>query len=160
MLNQLITPITFIAILGCGISAGIFYAFSYFVMEATGKLPTPQGIAAMQSINIVIVNPLFLLVFMGTAVLSIVLGGIALFDLQNAGALWRLAGALLFIITVIIVTIAFNIPLNNALDQVDPASLEGTKLWERYLSVWTRWNHVRTLASIAATAFFILALQA
>ena len=155
MFNQLIAPITFITILGCGIIAGILYAFSYFIMEALGKLPAPQGITAMQSINIVIINPLFLGIFMGTAVLCLLLGGAALFDLQQAGALWWLVGAIFYTVGVIIVTAAFNIPLNNALATIDSASLEGAALWERYLTVWTRWNHVRTLTAIAATACFI-----
>ena len=155
MLPQIITPLTFITALGCGIIAGIIFAFSSFTMEALGKLPAAQGVAAMQSINSVIINPLFLGVFMGTAVLCLLLGGAALVDLQQAGALWRLVGAIFYIVGVIIVTAAFNIPLNNALATIDSASLEGAALWERYLTVWTRWNHVRTLAAIAATACFI-----
>jgi uncharacterized membrane protein len=56
------------------------------------------------------------------------------------------------------VTIAFNIPLNNALAAVEPTSGEGADLWTRYLSAWTRWNHVRTAAPLLAAATFILAL--
>ena len=53
--------------LGCGLMAGTFFAFSVFVMSALARLPAPQGIAAMQSINITVINPVFMLVFMGTA---------------------------------------------------------------------------------------------
>jgi uncharacterized membrane protein len=31
-------------------------------------------------------------------------------------------------------------------------------LWKRYLTEWTAWNHLRTAASLAAAAAFILAL--
>lgn len=159
MLPQIITPLTFIAALGCGIISGIMFAFSHFIMEALGKLSAAQGVAAMQSINSVIINPFFLGVFMGTAILCLLLGGAALFDLQQAGALWRLTGAIFYIVGSIVVTVAFNIPLNNALDTVNSSSVEGATLWERYLTVWTRWNHVRTLAAIAATACFIFGFR-
>ena len=159
MLNQFITPIMFMTVLGAGLTAGIMYTFSYIVMEALGKLPAHKGIAAMQSINIVIINPLFLLVFMGTAALSLLLGGTAILNLQHPSARWQLAGALLFILGVIVVTATFNIPLNDALAKVDPTSVEGAHLWEHYLAVWTRWNHVRTLSAIASVAAFILALR-
>ena len=40
------------AVLGCGLVAGIFFAFSTFVMRALGRRPAGEGIAAMQAINI------------------------------------------------------------------------------------------------------------
>jgi hypothetical protein len=40
--------------------AGFFFAFSVCVMRALGQLPLEQGIASMQSINVAILNPLFL----------------------------------------------------------------------------------------------------
>lgn len=159
MLEQLTAPVTFIAILGCGVTAGIMFAFSAFVMDALGRLPAPQGIAAMQTINVVIISPLFLLVFLGSTLLCLLLGGTTLFNPQQPGAMWRLLGAVLFIAGVMFVTATFNVPLNDELDKVDPASLEGAKLWEHYLTVWTRWNHVRTLTAIGATASLVIASQ-
>ena len=64
---------SFLAALGNGLMAGMFFAFSVFIMTALGRLPPDHGIAAMQSINIVILNPMFLSVFMGTAAICIVL---------------------------------------------------------------------------------------
>jgi uncharacterized membrane protein len=58
-----------------------------------------------------------------------------------------------------LVTMAFNVPLNQALAAVEPASAEGGALWSRYLSAWTAWNHVRTSASLLAAASFIAALR-
>lgn len=53
-------------------------------------------------------------------------------------------------------TIAFNVPLNRRLDAAAPA--EGAALWARYLRQWTRWNHLRTVASLAACGLFIRAI--
>ena len=60
---------------------------------------------------------------------------------------------------VILVTVLFNVPRNNALATVEPASAEGARLWADYLRTWTAWNHVRTVAAIAAAAVFMLALR-
>ena len=78
---------------------------------------------------------------------------------MQPGALYLLAGALLYLIGTIFVTIAFNVPLNNRLASVNAKSAEGAKVWSNYLSAWTTWNHVRTAASLAAAAAFILALR-
>jgi uncharacterized membrane protein len=57
------------------------------------------------------------------------------------------------------VTVLFNVPLNNRLATVKPESAEGKAIWTHYLSVWTAWNHVRTVAPLAAMAAFILAFS-
>ena len=59
-----------------------------------------------------------------------------------------------------VVTMLFNVPLNNALQTVDAASADAATTWARYLREWTIWNHVRTVASTAACASFIVALTA
>jgi uncharacterized membrane protein len=154
-----LTILAFIAALGSGIIAGLFFTFSTFAMTALGRLPAPNGIAAMNAINGAIINPWFFAAFFGTAAVSLVLAGVTLFRLSAPGSAWLLAGGLLYLAGVIVVTMIFNVPLNNALARSDPASAEAARLWTRYLSVWTAWNHVRTVASIAATAAFILALM-
>ena len=150
--------LTVLAALGSALVAGIFFAFSTFVMAALGRLEPGQGIAAMQAINVTVINPWFFGAFFGTAALSLVLGIAALFDWADPAALWRLAGSGLYLVTCILVTIACNVPLNNRLAKVAPDSSEGAECWARYLTVWTLWNHVRTAGSLAAAAAFILAL--
>lgn len=147
-----------ISALGCGLVAGVFFAFSSFVMDALGKLPPNQGIAAMQSINVVVINPLFLGVLFGTAALALFLGFGAIRHLGDSRAIWIVAGVGLYVIGTILVTMAFNVPLNNALAAIDPASGEGAAVWADYLQNWTSWNHVRGLAALAASAAFISAL--
>lgn len=153
------TVLTFLAALGSALVAGIFFAFSAFVMKALGKLPPAQGIAAMQSINVVVLNPWFFAAFFGTAAICVVLAVFALLEWSEGGAAFLLAGSALYLLGCILVTMACNVPLNNALAAAKPDTAEGAATWERYLSVWTVWNHVRTAASLLAAACFVLVLR-
>jgi uncharacterized membrane protein len=150
--------LTLLAALGSALMAGLFFIFSNAIMTAFGKLPPESGIAAMQAINIWIVNPLFLAVFLGTAVVSAVLVLIALFSLAQASSPLLLGGSLCYLLGSLVVTMVFNVPLNNRLAAANPNSAEGAGLWADYLRVWTAWNHLRSVLSLAATALFILAL--
>lgn len=146
------------SVLGCALMAGTFFAFSVFVMSALARLPAAQGTAAMQSINITVLNPVFMFVFMGTAASCLVLAISCCINRQQTGAAWLLIGCLLYLLGTFGVTIAFNVPLNDALASAKPHSVEGAHLWANYLSTWTLWNHLRTLAATGATASFVLAL--
>lgn len=143
---------TLLTAVGSGMIAGVFFAFSTFVMKALAKLPPAQGIAAMQSINVVVINPAFMFVFLGTAVggMAVAVGSISP---PNA---YRLIGATLYVLGTFGVTMAFNVPLNNQLAKVDPASAEGAAVWADYLRKWTAWNHVRTIAALAAAVLLFL----
>lgn len=158
-MGKLIASLTFASALGSGLIAGIFFAFSTFVMASLARLPSEQGIAAMQSINATILNTLFSLVFMGTALASVILGIVSFFKLGTPGALYLLAGSLLYFVGSFLVTVVFNVPLNDSLAAVAPASAEGANVWQQYLSSWVAWNHVRTIASLASLACFIFALR-
>ena len=159
MIELLHLVLPFVAALGAGVMAGIFFAFSVFMMTALGRLPPPAGIAAMQSINAAILNPLFFVVFFGTAVLCLLAAVAAIVEWPLPEAFYLIAGRVLYLVGAMLVTMQRNVPLNLALDRSNPESAEGALLWLRYLRVWTAWNHVRTVASLAAMAAFILALR-
>jgi uncharacterized membrane protein len=154
---SLLDLVTLVSALGCGVIGGAFFAFSAFVMKALGKLPPAEGIAAMQSINLVVVNPVFLTPFVGTAVAGLVLGVTALLRWHDPRASLWLAGGVLYVAGTFLVTGLFNVPLNNRLAGVVPSSPEAATLWLAYLSRWTAWNHVRTIAALAAAASLTLA---
>jgi uncharacterized membrane protein len=145
------------AALGCGLVAGVFFAFSTFVMSALARLQPPQGIAAMQAINITAINPSFMIAIFGTAAICIFLAIASLLKWHQLGAPYLLIGSLLYVIGTVLVTIVFNVPLNDALASVKPDSPEGANLWASYLTNWTLWNHVRTITALAAAAIFTLA---
>jgi uncharacterized membrane protein len=158
MIDKLHFTLMLLSALGCGLMAGFFFAFSACVMNALGRLPPAHGIAAMQSINVVVINPLFGAAFWGTAAACVLLAVASLLRWREPGAGYVLAGSLLYLVGAIMVTIVFNVPRNDALAAVDPASAEGASLWAGYLVSWTAWNHVRTVASLAAAAALTIAL--
>jgi uncharacterized membrane protein len=146
------------AAIGCGLIAGIFFAFSTFVMAALARLQPAQGITAMQSINITAINPLFMLALFGTAMACLFLAISSLSKLPQPGAAYLLIGSLFYLVGTVLVTISFNVPLNDALAVVKPDSTEGANLWARYLTNWMFWNHVRTIAALAAAVLFTISL--
>jgi uncharacterized protein (TIGR02246 family) len=157
-MNNPIYLLTFVAALGSGLVAGIFFAFSNFVMRALARIPPAQGIAAMQSINVVVLNRWFFAVFFGTAVCCLALAMSSFVRWPKPGAAYLLVGSLLYLIGTISVTIACNVPLNDALAAVDPSSADAGRVWTNYLKNWTTWNHVRTIAALAAAASFTVAI--
>ncbi len=158
-MDQLIPVVGTTALLGSALVGGIFFAFSSFVMKALARVPSEEGIGAMQSINVVVLNPSFLGVFMGTAVVSLGAGGLALASWGRPSAPFFLGGALFYLVGTYLVTLRGNVPLNNqlaALSATDPAAPD---VWEHYLRRWTMWNHVRTAAAMVAALLYTLGLM-
>jgi uncharacterized membrane protein len=156
--GKMLYVVNFLAVLGTGLVAGVFLAFSSFVMAALARLPSGNGISAMQAINITVINPLFMAVLFGTAVLCIAVVYSAVRGGLNAQGIIMITGAALYLFGCIAVTMAFNVPLNDLLAGLDPNSAEASNQWSDYLKNWTFWNHVRCLASLAASATFVRAL--
>jgi uncharacterized membrane protein len=113
----------------------------------------------MQSINITVINPWFMCVFLGTGLICGIFILAVLLKWQSLKISYLLIASLLYLIGTIGVTIGFNVPLNEALAIVKPDSSEGATLWAKYLTDWTFWNHVRTIAALIATALFSIALS-
>ena len=146
------------ALLGSALVAGVFFAFSSFVMGALARLPAAQGIAAMQSINVVVLNRSFLGLFVGTAIVALVVAGLAAFGWGSASAPWYAAGALTYLVGTFAVTGMGNVPLNDRLAGTPAEDAEAVPLWECYLERWTRLNTLRTIAAAAAALMFLIGL--
>ena len=112
----------------------------------------------MQAINITVINPWFMVAFFAPAVAGILLSISLLFQWQQSIAAYWLTASLLYLIGTIGVTIFCNVPLNDALAIVTPDSVEGATLWARYLTDWTFWNHVRTVAALLAATLLAISL--
>src|SRR5687767_13748228 len=110
MSQQIILALTFIAAIGCGVVAGIFFAFSSFIMAALGRIPVAQGIASMRSINITVINPGFMLTLFGTALLCLALAVMALFSWGQPGSALIAAASLLYLLGCVGVTMVRNVP--------------------------------------------------
>ena len=151
--------LTLLGALGCGMMAGVFFAFSAFVMKALARLPTEQGVAVMQAINVAAVTPAFMAALFGTAVACGALVVFALFAWDEPFAPYLLVGGALYLVGTILLTIVYHVPRNEALATVDPHSADAEGHWTRYLSGWTVWNHVRAAAALAAAATLTIALH-
>lgn len=158
MASHVALVLVFAAAIGCGLVAGIFFAFSAFVMAALGRLPSDHGIAAMNAINVTVINPIFFLAFFGTAALCLAASaGTALRWTASGGTLALLA-SIIYLVGCMGVTMVRNVPLNNALAAVPLSTPEAAALWTRYLSDWTFWNTVRTAAAALSAVLFTMAL--
>lgn len=159
-MQALTTVLLWFSVISCGLLAGLYFAFSAFVMTALGRIDQAAGVAAMNAINVVIVRSAFMPLFLGSTAACALLALLAVFRFDQPGAAMMLAGGIAYVIGMFVFTIVFNVPLNNALAAADPAGAETAQLWSRYLQDWTFWNHVRTVASTVALALFVAALVA
>lgn len=136
--------------LGCGLVAGIFFAFSNFVMPALNRQPPSSAIATMQAINVVVLNRGFLTAFAGTALACLLLIVVSALRWEETAAKLAIAGALAYLIGTFGVTMRSNVPLNDSL----AAGCE----WHAYYGPWMLWNHVRTAAAFVAAALVTVAI--
>ena len=153
-----ITLLLWFAALSAGLMAGVYYAFSGFIMRALAELDPPGGMLAMRSIDRVILRSSFLPLFLASTVGCLFLVAYGLVWADQPGALPMAGGGALYVLGMFAVTMLANVPLNNALEAADPASAEGAALWNRYLVRWTAWNHVRTVSCVAALGLFVAAI--
>ena len=158
MLYNLIFASTFLSAVGCGVIGGVFFAFSTFVMKALAALPPAHGIAAMQSINVTVLNAWFLGTFLGTGVLCLLATVSSFLAWPKSAAIYMLAGCALYLFGTVLMTMVFNVPRNDALANLDPVSPDSVKLWTQYVAEWTTWNHVRTVGALAAAASLTIGL--
>lgn len=152
---------TTVAAVSTAAVGGIFYAFSTFVMKGLDRTEPAEALTAMRGINAEAqANAPFLALFVGSSLLALGIGIAAALRLSQPGAGYVLAGAVLGV-AAFVVTMAFNVPLNNGLDAVNPATLsavEALREWRAYRVPWTAWNHVRTVAPIIGSALMVVGL--
>ena len=159
MMNGFLFVLTLLAALGCAMMAGVFFAFSAFVMKALGRLPAEQGIAAMQAINVAAVTFAFMAALFGTAVACGALALSTLFAWDERFAPYLLVGSALYLVGTILLTIIYHVPRNETLATMEPRGADAESYWPRYLSSWTAWNHVRAAAALAAATALTIALH-
>lgn len=157
-MQAIITVLLWFALLSCGLLAGLYFAFSAFIMTALGEIDRPAGISAMNAINRVILRSTFMPLFLGSTMASIALAIIGLLSGTIAGGAAMVTGGVLYSLGMTGVTMIFNVPLNNMLIRAETNADGSAQDWKHYLRRWTLWNHVRTLASTGAMMMFALAL--
>lgn len=143
--------------LSSALVAGVFQSFSDFVMRSLVAASPSSGIESMQQINRKVFRSFFLVMLLGMAPVSIAFVVYAAFAMTGSAATWIVAGASIYLASVFLVTMLGNVPLNKRLDVMDPSRAQTVRFWQTYVRVWTGWNHVRTLGSLATAVCFILA---
>ncbi|MEO0513768.1 MAG: anthrone oxygenase family protein [Planctomycetota bacterium] len=157
-MNTLLPLITLTASLGAGLIAGVFFAFSTFVMRGLAQAGPEAGVATMQAINRTVFHPLMMGLFIGLVPAGLLFAGLAWkFGWSGWGLI--VIGTALYVLGTFGITALFNVPLNNALDTVEAGTAQAAELWARYLDRWTLWNHVRTVFALLAAAAYALALR-
>ena len=142
----------------CATSGGVFFAFSTFVMAGLRRLPAGTGLAAMQSINVTAVRPVFMTALFTPAAGCLVLGVHAVRSWPQRPALLLAVGGGLYLVGAVGLTVAYHVPANDALALLDPADAASAPSWQAYAVGWTRWNTARTAASLGAAALLVLAV--
>tara|TARA_R110000751_G_scaffold307889_2_gene433705 strand:+ start:28074 stop:28559 length:486 start_codon:yes stop_codon:yes gene_type:complete len=140
----------------CWLVAGVFLAFSDFIMKSLAAIPPDQAMRAMQSINILVFRSIFMVGLFAVSAASLMFIAMGFFNGGGGSGLLMAAGVI-YLISVMGVTMAGNVPLNNELAVLDPSATDALQVWQRYLNVWVNWNHVRTLGAAAAALLMTIA---
>lgn len=156
--KNLLFVLTLFSALGCALMAGVFFAFSTFVMKGLAQIPADESISAMNSINVRAVRSLFGAAFTITPLICVITIIFALWRWQNPASIYILVGGIIYVALSLLVTIVFNIPLNDALAAVAASDPNNVNLWRNFYDPWMFWNHVRTVGSLGAATAFIIAL--
>ena len=159
MTSSIVTALLWTAALSSGLIAGIYFAFSGFIMRAFGDIDTEHSIAAMNSINKTILRSLFMPLFFGSSLISVLLIAAAIAQWGEAGTGLTLIVGFVYFFGMFVCTILFNVPLNNSLAKLDKNSENAHRVWSRYLKTWTTWNHLRTVSSLATCTICIWLLS-
>jgi len=150
------TSIIVMAITGAGVVTGLLFAFSNFVMRALATLPDDKGMFVMQRVNETILNPVFLVLFLGTPILCVMIVFKSVLQPGSPDSLFLLTGALAYLIGPFGITVLFNVPLNNKLAEAEPSV--ANEVWPVYQKQWQRWNHVRTYIGVVSIILLAIGL--
>ena len=148
MSSSIITVLLWAIALSSALMAGVYFAFSGFIMKAFDNIETSQAITAMNAINNKIVRSWFIPIFFGSSIISLMLSVIAIAYWGETGTGLILMTGMIYFVGMFVCTAVFNVPLNNSLARIDPESNHAQKCWSHYLSHWTRWNHLRVVSSL------------
>jgi len=159
-MEEVIIATLWFATISVGIMAGVYFAFSAFVMQSLDATGRATGMVAMQAINRIIVRSLFLPLFFASSLTCLLLAVFGLMEWGSAGAWQMVVGGALYVIGMLAVTAAANVPLNNALESTDASGPEAEAMWRRYMQRWLPWNHVRTVSCTVSLVLLIGAIAA
>lgn len=146
----------FITVLLNALSTGFFFAWSVSVVLGTKKVSDFTYLETMQNINREILNPFFFLVFFGSLI-TLILN--TTLQYNSKLIFWFvLASTILYLIGVFGVTAFGNVPLNNALNNLNTDKLNVVQLKNFRIDYEGRWNRFHTIRTVSNMVSFILLL--
>ena len=147
------------AVIAYALVAGVFLAFSDFIMRSLARTGGSGGVEAMQVINREVFRWVFMALLLGMAGVSILVAVLAWVAITGPGGTLILAAALVYLVGCFGVTVVFNVPMNTALAGMEPSRDSTRDYWLRtYVPRWTFWNSVRTGAATLAAALMLAGL--
>lgn len=135
------------AAIGSGLMAGIYAAFSGFIMRSFASLPPADAVAAMNAINTTILRSPFMPLFFGSTLVSALLMIAGALNWQEPWSLHALGAGTTYVAGMFLVTVFANVPLNNSLASAADDDAGAREAWQAYQTRWTRWNTVRAVSS-------------
>ena len=146
------------SVIACALVSGVFLTFSDFVMRSLDGAKTAAGIEVMQIINREVFRSVFMFLLLGMSALSPFLIGYAYFRVAGSASAWIMAGGALYLAGVFVVSLVFNVPMNNRLEAREYSGPEATAYWTgTYLPRWTFWNYVRAIAAAGSAICYLVA---
>ncbi|MBT3665696.1 DUF1772 domain-containing protein [bacterium] len=145
-----------VAIISFGFIGGVYFAFSFFVMQSLKKTSAPDAIRTMNTINLVILKSPFMLLFFFSSFIALILflENLILYKLiSNEGF-----ASLIFLLGMFICTAAKNVPLNNKLAEFDfyDSNCNPEIEWNDYYKNWIKWNHIRTTSCFISMVLLLI----
>ena len=159
MQSTLLTVLAWTMALSSGLMAGIYLAFSGFIMRAFATLAPADGIAAMNAINETIVKTSFLPLFFGSSIAAALLVVFGFWQWGAPGSSRAIIAGGSYVVGMFIITATANVPLNKRLAEITRDNTEARQIWDRYQISWTRWNTARTIAALSTLVISIDLLQ-
>ena len=147
-----------ISVIACALVSGVFLTFSDFVMRSLDGARTAAGVEVMQVINREVFRSVFMVLLLGMSALSPFLIGYAYFRVAGSASTLIMTGGAIYLAGVFVVSLVFNVPMNNRLEAKEYSSAEAATYWTNtYMPHWTFWNYVRAIASAASAICFLIA---
>jgi uncharacterized membrane protein len=147
----------------CSLVAGFLFAFAVVIMPGIKSLDDGAFVRAFQVIDGVIQKgqPLFILVWVGSALSLLATAVLGIWSLSGANRALLIAAAVVYLGCVQLPTAVINIPLNNAVQRLDPGSMDAaarTRARADFEARWNRWNVFRTVGAAVATTMLLIVL--
>lgn len=147
-----------ISVISCAIVAGVFFTFSDFVMRSLAVARPAAGVEVMQAISREVFRSVFMVLLLGMTALSPLLIGYASLFIAGSAATLIMIGGAVYLVGVFVVTLVFNVPMNQRLAAMEFSSTEAATYWAAtYMPRWTFWNYVRAIASAASAICYVVA---